>query len=136
MMTNRDDFPEKTKRIVALRAGHRCSFSGCSQLTSGPSEESAMAVVSIGEAAHISGAAPGGERYLASMSPKERSSIENAIWLCASHARLIDRDSMTYTIVALQKMKRDHEEWCASEVRRQSTSSAQNADLFAIGPDV
>lgn len=133
-LTNRDDFPEKTKRIVALRAGYRCSFSGCRQLTSGPSEESETAVTSIGEAAHISAASPGGKRYLASISAEGRSSIENAIWLCVNHARLIDRDSETYSIAVLQKMKQDHEAWCASEIRSRSISSP--ADLFAIGPDV
>jgi hypothetical protein len=35
---NRDDFPVKTKRVLALRANHRCSL--CNTTTSGPSEES------------------------------------------------------------------------------------------------
>lgn len=52
-MTARDDFSQKTKRFVALRAGYMCSFAGCSQLTTGPSDESSWAVAGIGDAAHI-----------------------------------------------------------------------------------
>jgi hypothetical protein len=52
-----------------------------------------------GNAAHIHGAAPGpgSRRYLESMTPEERSDISNAIWLCAYHADLIDKDEVTYT---------------------------------------
>ena len=42
-MAQRDDFPPKVIKAIALRAGYRCSFPQCGQLTVGPSEESAMA---------------------------------------------------------------------------------------------
>ena len=48
--------------------------------------------VSIGEAAHITAAAEGGPRYNPDLTPEERSSIENGIWLCKSCARMIDSD--------------------------------------------
>jgi len=128
----RDHFPEKTKRILALRAGYRCSY--CQRLTTGPSEEGPMAVASIGVAAHISAASPGGKRYLQAMSGDERSSIENGIWLCANHATLIDRDDSDYTIEALKEIKQRHEEWCKYEVRGPSRDALPDADLFAIGP--
>jgi hypothetical protein len=130
----RDDFPEKTKRILALRAGYRCSC--CRRLTAGPSEEGPMAVASIGVAAHISAASAGGKRYLQAISEEERSSIENGIWLCANHAILIDRDDSRYTIEALKEIKQRHEEWCKSEVRGMLRDDAlPEADLFAIGPE-
>jgi hypothetical protein len=128
----RDDFPESTKRILALRAGYRCSY--CQRLTTGPSEEGPMAVASIGVAAHISAASPRGKRYLQAMPRQERSSIENGIWLCANHATLIDRDDSLYTIEALKEIKQRHEEWCKSEVRGPSRDALPDADLFAIGP--
>jgi len=43
------------------------------------------------------------------MTSAERSHIDNAIWLCADHADLIDRDEVTYTARRLQAMKREHE---------------------------
>jgi len=137
-MSNRDDneFSEPIKRAVALRAGHRCSFSGCGQLTVGPSEESPRAVTNIGVAAHICAASPNGKRYVASMTPKERSDINNAIWLCSNHASLIDRDSVTYTIETLREMKRRHEGACAESVRRAHQESRLADDLVAFGPIV
>jgi hypothetical protein len=107
-MSNRDDFRKRTKTAVAARAGWRCSFTGCGKSTAGPSEESSEAVTIIGKAAHISGASSetGSRRYVPSMTPRERMSIDNAIWLCSDHADLIDRDEVTYTIEVLQAMKR------------------------------
>lgn len=131
-MADRDDFSEPTKRFVALRAGHHCSFPGCPQRTVGPSDESPTAVTNIGEAAHICAAAPGpgSRRYVESMSPEERSHIDNAVWLCATYARLIDRDSAIYTIECLRQMKRDHEAACAEEVRQPSSQSTRTYDLI------
>jgi len=108
VMSNRDEFSPRTKNAVALRADHHCSFRNCRQPTSGPSDESPEAVKMIGKAAHIHAAAPGrgARRYLASMTREERTHISNAIWLCATHADLIDRDEVTYTADVLRAMKR------------------------------
>src|ERR1700733_12739970 len=116
-MSNRDEFSPRTKQAIALRASHRCSFPNCPQTTAGPSDESSEAVNMIGKAAHIHAAAPGGRRYLASMTPEQRSDISNAIWLCATHADLVDRDEVTYTADVLRTMKRDHEAKCAERQR-------------------
>ena len=137
-MCNRDEFSEDTKRKVALRASHRCSFPGCSQITAGPSDESSAAVNMIGKAAHIHAAAPGpgARRYLASMSREERSHITNAIWLCATHADLIDRDEVTYTADVLRTMKSEHEANCAARQRSAILAGEFIPDLIAIGPDI
>ncbi|WP_222029983.1 hypothetical protein [Rhizobium leguminosarum] len=55
-----------------------------------------MAYAIVGDAAHICAAAPGGRRYDETMSREGRSGIGNAIWLCPTHARMIDRDEVTY----------------------------------------
>jgi hypothetical protein len=133
-MGARDEFSKPTKNAIALRASYRCSL--CGGATVGPSDESPEATASIGEAAHIAAAAPGGRRYDASMSAEERSSIENAIWLCADHARLIDRDAATYTVNVLLKMKGEHENKCALALRDRSTTSARLGDFFTVGPDI
>ena len=135
-MTNRDDFPERIKRAAALRAGYRCSFESCGKLTVGPSEESLEASASIGVAAHISAASPGGKRYQPDLTPQERSSISNAIWLCADHAALIDRDSTAYTIEVLLQMKARHEAACAVELKRGPQITVRSTDLFSVGPDI
>lgn len=134
-MSNRDDFSEKTKRAVAARASWHCSFFGCQKSTVGPSEESSHAVTTIGVASHICAAAPGGRRYVAPMSPEERADIGNAIWLCADHATLIDRDEVAYTIEKLHEMKQTHEQICAQAVQAGSTIGF-DFDLLAIGPEI
>jgi hypothetical protein len=137
-MSNRDEFSEDTKRKVALRANHHCSFRGCPQPTSGPSDESPEAVNMIGKAAHIHAAAPGpgARRYLASMSREERIHITNAIWLCANHADLIDRDDVTYTADELRTMKAEHEANCAARQRNAFLAGKAVPDLIAIGPGI
>lgn len=90
----------------------------------------------IGKAAHIHAAAPGGRRYIESMTFEERTDISNAIWLCANHADLIDRDEVTYTADLLRAMKYEHETNCAERLRRALSVGEPIADLIAIGPDV
>lgn len=137
-MSNRDDFSKRTKRLLALRANQQCSFRGCQQATSGPSEESPEAVNMTGKAAHIHGAAsgPGSRRYLASMSSEQRSDITNAIWLCAYHADLIDKDEATYTADVLRGMKSEHEANCTAQQRNATLAGEATPDLIAIGPDI
>jgi hypothetical protein len=134
-MSNRDEFSAKTKRAAAMRARWLCSLTGCAKPTVGPSEESTQAVTMIGEAAHICGAAPGSRRYDPSMTPEERKSIDNAIWLCADHAEMIDRDEVTYPVEKLRAMKREHEASCAKGVRLGKSHDLGDG-LLAIGPDV
>lgn len=111
---NRDDFPESVKINAAKRTGYRCSF--CSISTIGPSYESSEATASIGEAAHICAAAPGGKRYDPTMTPEQRSSIDNCIWMCKIHARLIDRDETKYTVESLKAMKLKAEKFAEKEI--------------------
>ena len=134
-MRNRDDFSKKTKTAAAMRAGWHCSLTGCAKPTVGPSEESSEKVTIIGDTAHICGAAPGSRRYDASMTAAERASIDNAIWLCTDHARLVDRDEVTYPVEKLRAMKREREAICAMEVRL-GKSHDLGAGLLAIGPDI
>jgi hypothetical protein len=89
-----------------------------------------------GKAAHIHAAAPGGRRYLASMTPEQRKDILNGIWLCASHSDLIDRDEITYTADRLREMKREHEAYCEWRHREAVRAGELVQDLIAVGPDI
>lgn len=136
-MKNRDEFSESTKRAVAARAGWHCSFRGCAKPTVGPSEEAADKITMIGKAAHISAAAsgPGARRYLSTMTPEQRKHIDNAIWLCADHADLIDKDEATYTVERLKEMKREHEAKQAM-LLRMGAAHDLGTGLFGIGPEI
>lgn len=119
--SSRDDFTEKTKQQLCSRVGQRCSLPDCDAPTSGPSDESSSAVNNVGVAAHICGAAPGpgSRRYDPNMTSAERSSIENGIWLCCTHARQIDNDDRTWTVAKLKEIK------AAAEKRQQARLGQQ-----------
>jgi hypothetical protein len=112
---NRDDFSRKTIDSLRRRAGNRCSNPECRVPTDAPSEEGPEKVNSIGEAAHITAAAPGGPRYNPALDD-ERKSIHNGIWLCANCADKIDKDEKTYTVTLLHEWKKKAEESATREL--------------------
>jgi len=111
----RDEFSDEVKRILAARVGYRCSNPNCKKLTSGPGLENERAL-NIGVAAHITAASPGGPRYDESLNSQQRSSIENAIWLCQNCGALIDRDVERFTINTIRDWKLKAENLAASEI--------------------
>jgi hypothetical protein len=131
----RDDFPQKVKTALALRAAYKCSVDGCGKSTVGPSDEAPDAVANMGIAAHICAASPGGSRYDETMTQEQRAGIENGIWTCANHGALIDRDEASYTVDALRAMKRTHEARCAAEIGN-TTKTFGTGELIALGPDL
>jgi hypothetical protein len=66
-------------------------------------------------AAHITAASPGGARYDEMLSPEERSGINNGVWLCQTHAKLIDDDEMTHPPAVLRAWKETAEHMAALE---------------------
>jgi len=116
----RDDFSEDVKRTTAARVGYRCSNPRCGKLTSGPKADPTRAL-NIGVAAHITAASPGGPRYDESLSAEQRSSIENAIWLCQSCGTLVDRDLERFSIVTLREWKQKAENAAANELAAGTT---------------
>ena len=104
-MSNRDDFPQSVKRTLAERVGWKCSFLGCNQTTVGPDSGDTNGRINNGIAAHITAAAPGGPRYDPSLTPEQRSSIDNGIWMCRSHGALIDSDHTIYSVEQLKNWK-------------------------------
>lgn len=109
MGTGRDDFTRDTIRKAAGRVGYRCSYPGCKSATIGASMESPDKTSVTGVAAHICAAAEGGPRYDKHMTVEERRGIENCLWLCQTHSKLIDTDEKTYTVEILRKWKNDAE---------------------------
>ena len=108
MVNNRDNFSEKTRRILRERVGGKCSNPLCNRETCGPSDLEDKSLI-IGEAAHIRAAAPGGPRYDPTMTSEERMHISNGIWLCRDCARLIDIDASAYPVEKLLSWKKEAE---------------------------
>ncbi|XXQ67283.1 hypothetical protein ACKLNO_06430 [Neisseriaceae bacterium B1] len=97
----RDNFSERIKRKLRDAVGNCCSNPDCRKTTT--------ADINIGEAAHIKAASPKGPRYDVTQTKEERSSIENAIWLCCVCAKIIDSDPENYPIEKLYEWKRNAE---------------------------
>jgi len=105
---NRDDFSEKTKRVIADRVNGRCSHPECDAPTRGPKEDPDGAI-NLGEAAHITAAAPGGPRYDPALTPAQRRHQNNGIWMCRTHAKLVDNDITRFAAKQLRSWKKDAE---------------------------
>jgi hypothetical protein len=104
----RDDFSRPVLETLSRRVGLRCSNPGCGAPTAGPRTES-NASVNIGVGAHITAASAGGPRYDAELTPAERKSIENGVWLCQSCGKLFDNDPSHYTAQVLRQWKQQAE---------------------------
>lgn len=125
----RDDFPLKTKELLAKRVANRCSNSGCRQLTSGPQEDPTK-VVNIGVAAHITAASAEGPRFDPSLTPDERRSVENGIWLCQSCAKLVDNDPIRYGAEVLRQWKVLAEKSAAQELEYRRSIDTDSGQVF------
>ncbi len=85
--------------------------------------------MNIGVAAHITAASAGGPRYDPSMSPKDRRSIRNGIWLCQSCAKLVDSDQSRYPVTLLRGFKKKAEDQSSRLLSsRGSGASEQGGD--------
>src|SRR4051794_9245831 len=105
-----NDFSQATRRELAARAGHRCSAPSCRAPTSGPSATRKTRLADVGEAAHIAGARNGTARFDETMTPNERSSYENGVWLCRTHAKAVDDDEDRYPADLLVKWRESAEQ--------------------------
>lgn len=125
----RDDFLTAVKEVLAKRVGYKCANPDCRQPTSGPQEDSAKAV-NIGVAAHITAASPDGPRFDAALTPEQRRSAENGIWLCQNHGKLVDNDALRYSVVLLNEWKRISEEMARRELEAPRSSVSRDDSAF------
>ena len=126
----RDNFKKSVIEKLKNRVSLRCSNPDCRVPTSAPSTASSSSTNSIGVAAHICAAAPGGPRYDKKMTPNERTAIENAVWLCTNCSTLIDRDENKYAVIVLAKWKQDAENLAVSELGRRLPNNKDVVDTF------
>lgn len=91
-MLVKGEFSAAIKRVLAKRASERCTI--CNVSTLKPNLSNPAAYINVGEAANIRGAQYAKHnRYDDSINGEQRSSIENAIWLCRTCHKKIDSDS-------------------------------------------
>lgn len=113
----RDNFSKKDIETLRTRVANKCSNPKCRKVTTGPAYESNKASI-LGDAAHICAASPGGPRYDPNMTPQERKSIDNGIWLCKGCARQIDIDDNSYPKELLYQWKNLAEKKAREEINQ------------------
>ncbi|WP_457945023.1 hypothetical protein ACSTAY_09170 [Vreelandella alkaliphila] len=124
----RDNFKKGDITKLSQRVALRCSNPDCRVPTAAPGETE-LGVNSIGVAAHIHAASPGGPRYDPSMTSFERGSISNAIWLCSNCSIIIDRDEARYTAKLLKEWKVKAEK---TAIREQGTKLPSQEDAINL----
>lgn len=105
----RDDFSKRTIDLLAKRAGYLCSNPECNLPTVGAAASPDKSII-VGEAAHITAAAPGGPRYDPSLTAEQRRHHSNGIWLCEIHGKAVDADPNHFTVEMLRKWKQQAEQ--------------------------
>lgn len=122
-------------RTLRARVGDHCSNPSCRAGTTGPHSNDNKSV-SLGEAAHITANAPGGARYNPTLTPEDRSSILNAIWLCGPCATHIDRDEARFPVPLLLTWKRQAEKDADDRLAKPGAMLSPGSDLVMVGIDV
>jgi hypothetical protein len=118
----RDEFTEDVRRKLAQRVGHRCSNPDCRSATAGPQDDP-LGTINLGVAAHITAASSGGPRHNPDLTPDQRCSFDNGIWLCQNCAKLIDSDLMHYKEDLLRAWRLVAEDRARSSLGKTATAS-------------
>lgn len=90
---------------MAHLAGYKCSKPDCGIPTRGAALNGED-TINVGFAAHITAASPDGPRYDLTLTSEQRKHHSNGIWLCGTHAKLVDSDEGHFTVEELHKWKR------------------------------
>jgi hypothetical protein len=125
----RDEFSTPVKDTLAKRVAFRCSNPGCRQATSGP-QQGTPGTVNIGVAAHMTAASPGGPRFNPALTPEDRASAANGLWLCQTCAKLIDSDETGYSVDRLLDWKCSAETAAAEALKRRRSPESDPDAAF------
>lgn len=102
--------------------------------TAGPQEDSSKAL-NIGVAAHITAASPGGPRYDPNLTPDQRRSTSNGVWLCQNCAKLVDNDDVCYPGDVLRAWKTLREHYAKLSIG-QTRQPAMESEIARRGREI
>lgn len=100
----------RTRTIVWVKAGGRCSFPDCRTNLVREGEETQL----IGELAHNVAQKRDGPRGQCSPPGGDLDGPGNLLLLCPTHHTEIDKDESLYTVQRLTQIKQEHERWVES----------------------
>ncbi len=88
-------------------------------MTLAPSTTGPENYIYVGVAAHLTAAAPKGPRYDTNLTPGQRVSIDNAIFLCGTCSVMVDKNNGgDFPLLKLQRWKVGHEEWVRANLNK------------------
>lgn len=128
----RDEFPLSVKRLLAQRVNYVCSNPKCMKFTSGPHSNPHRTNLT-GKASHITAAASRGPRFNPGLTPDERKSPDNGIWLCATCADLVDNDEDTYPVELLNNWKAQTEIFIKTAQENNLSLGLRDDDTYSTG---
>lgn len=111
----REEFSIPTKKIIASRAGYKCSYPDCNKTLIGPGDMNNNFVI-IGECAHIFSAKPDGPRGDGGLTKEQIKRPENGIFLCRNHHKIVDDKMNNYSSDILIRFKSRHEFFISAEL--------------------
>lgn len=115
--STRDRVPLAQEKVVISRSGNICAYPNCGlELTIDPQAVGDQPKAT-GKVAHIAAASAGGPRYDATMTPVQRGSAPNLIYLCGPHHDAIDYQLSHHTAQFLLEAKHSHENAVERAVR-------------------
>jgi hypothetical protein len=113
-----------TREKLCFASGNSCAFPACRNTIYDFKHG-----VKIGQIAHIEAVEKRGPRFNENQTPQERRSFGNLMLMCPNHHTLIDKDTKTYTVEKLKKLKQEHEEKQQGKITPE-LSSIMAATLF------
>ena len=89
--------------------------------------------IHLGKAAHITAASKNGPRFDSTLTPAQRRSIENGIYLCSSCAEMIDKNNgLDFPEALLRTWKVEHENWVRTKLNKSATCLIPNIQIAQI----
>lgn len=132
-MTSRDDFTQSVKNALAKRAAFICAKPDCKVMTLAPSITDEEKFQYCGKAAHITAASKGGPHYDETLTPNERASINNAIFLCSNCADLVDKNQgIDYPAATLRDWKAQHDNWVLANLNKRIVDQASVHEIKSV----
>jgi len=106
----RNSIPIKVTKSLLAKSSNKCYFPGCDHPIIDDNH------LLIAQQCHIEAYSLNGPRFNHNLSPTKINAFENLIFLCYRHHKVIDSDTVKYTVEKLKNIKAKHEEKSNSTV--------------------
>lgn len=111
------------------RSANRCAYPNCRRILIEDKTETDDASI-VGDEAHIVSRKKDGPRGASTLTAEERDKFENLILLCKIHHKIIDDQTLNYTVDNLKQMKAEHIQWVEKNLT-QDVDKQREDEIYA-----